>query len=319
MKRKLDMKKLILIAIAILGTATLKAQQLEQWTQFYLNEYMVNPSVAGLDKYFHANALYRDQWVGISDSPRTYYLSVHGAIIPGKMGIGGSIFSDVVGPTRRNGFQAAYAYHLKVTDAYTLSFTLSTGVLQYAVDGGKIDLGQDNDISISNGFMQLMTLDFGSGLRFAGEHFHVGFYVPQIAGLKAQFFDGYSETQNVLARHYYFNAGYRYDFTDDWAVDANFLGRYVSPVDMMDVQVRGLFRDMVWLGASYRTPLITDQAPSAIGFMTGYQFENNLNIGYAFDLPVGSIATAATGTHEIILGIRFTKANSARVIPADEL
>lgn len=312
------MNKLIIIVLLILGAFNAKAQQLEQWTQFYANEYMVNPALAGIDKYFHANALYRDQWVGIQDSPRTYYLSVHGPIIKGKMGVGGSIFSDVVGQTRRNGFQAAYAYHLDLNEDYKLSFTLSTGMLQFAVDGGKLDLEQSNDIALSNGFMSLWAVDFGSGVRFSGENFHVGIYVPQVAGLKAQFFSDYSETQNVLARHYYLNAGYRYDFNDDWAIDANFLGRYVSPVDMFDIQARGIFKDMISLGASFRSPLITEILPPAVGFMAGYQFENNLSIGYSYDLALGKLANATSGSHEIALGIRFTKQNQASVIPASE-
>lgn len=313
------MKKLIVIVFLLSGALASKAQQLEQWTQFYMNEYMVNPALAGIDKYFHANALYRDQWIGIQDSPRTYYLSVQGPIITGKMGVGGSVFSDVVGQTRRNGLQAAYAYHLALNEKYKLSFTLSTGMLQFSVDGGKLDLEQQNDIALSNGFMSLWAVDFGSGLRFSGEKFHVGFYVPQVAGLKAQFFNDYSETQNVLARHYYLNAGYRHDFNDDWAIDANFLGRYVNPMDMFDIQVRGIFRDMVSLGASFRTPLITEVLPPAVGFMVGYQFENNLNIGYAYDMALGKLGNATSGSHEIILGIRFTKQNEERVIPAEEL
>ncbi len=313
------MKYIIILAVALISTISLKAQQLEQWTQFYMNEYMINPTAAGSDQYFHANALYRDQWVGIQDSPRTYYLSVHGPIVKETMGIGGAVFSDVVGQTRRSGFQATYAYHFKVTDDLKLSMSLSTGMLQFSVDGNKLDLEQQNDIALSNGFMSLWSLDFGSGLRFAGKNFHVGFYVPQIAGLKAQFFNDYAATENVLARHYYLNAGYRYDFDDTWAIDANFLGRYVTPMDMFDLQVRGIYDDMIWLGVSYRSPIITDQLPSAVGIMAGYAFENNLSIGYAYDLDVGRIGAATTGSHEIVLGIRFTKKNSAPVIPANQL
>jgi type IX secretion system PorP/SprF family membrane protein len=315
----LKMKYIIVLVVISFSTTLLKAQQLEQWTQFYMNEYMINPTAAGSDPYFHANALYRDQWVGIQDSPRTYYLSLHGPIVKETMGIGGAVFSDVVGQTRRSGFQGTYAYHFKLTKDYRLSFSLSTGMLQFSVDGNKLDLEQNNDIALSNGFMSIWSLDFGSGARFSGKNFHVGIYVPQIAGLKAQFFNDYAATENVLARHYYLNAGYRYDFDDNWAIDANFLGRYVSPMDMFDLQVRGIFQDMIWLGASYRSPIISDQLPSAVGIMAGYQFQNNLTIGYAYDLDVGRIGAATTGSHEIALGIRFTKRNAAPIIPADQL
>lgn len=304
------MKKLITIALILAGIGGIRAQQLEQWTQFYMNEYMVNPAATGATEYFNAFALYRNQWVGIQDSPRTYYLSLQGPILKEKMGVGGTVFSDVVGHTRRTGFQAAYAYHIKVAESLKLSFSLTAGTLQYAVDGGKIDMEQGGDIALSNGMMALWSLDFGSGVRFAGKNFHVGFYVPQIAGLKAQFFEDYSDTENILARHYYLNAGYRYDFNDEWGIEGNFLGRYVTPMDMFDIQVRGIYRDMVWLGASYRSPIISDQLPSDVGMMVGYQFENNLTIGYSYDINVGKIGAATSGSHEIVLGIRFTKPNA---------
>ena len=313
------MKKLIIISVIVLTALAGKSQQLEQWTQFYMNEYMVNPAVAGADKYFHANALYRNQWVGIQDAPRTYYLSMQGPIVKEKMGLGGSVYSDVVGHTRRTGLQLSYAYHLTLTEKLKLSFTLSAGGLQFAVDGGKLDLDQGGDIALSSGFMNLWSLDFGSGLRLAGEKFHVGIYVPQIAGLKAQFFDDYSETENVLARHYYLNAGYRHDFNDDWGLEGNFLGRYVSPMDMFELQARGIYKDMVWLGASFRSPIITFETPAAVGMMVGYQFQNNLTIGYAYDFDIGKIGNATSGSHEIVAGIRFTRKNPKDIIPAEDL
>ncbi len=311
------MKKLIAILIVLIAFSQAKAQQLEQWTQFFMNEYMVNPAVSGTENYFQANALYRDQWVGIQDAPRTYYLSVQGPIVKETMGVGGTIFSDVVGQTRRNGFQASYAYHLKVSNDYKLSFALSTGMLQFAVDGSKIDLAQANDIALSSGLMSLWSIDFGSGVRFSGKNWHAGVYVPQIAGLKAQFFNDYSETENVLARHYYINGGYRYDFDDTWAIDANFLGKIVGSIDIYDTQVRGIYKDMVWLGSSIRYAVVSGASVQAIGFMTGYQFENNLSIGYAYDLNVGRIGAATSGSHELVLGIRFNRRNNASVIPAE--
>ena len=64
------MKKLIILLVLAVSALWSQAQQLEQWTQYYMNEYMVNPAVTGADEYYHANALYRNQWVGIQDAPR---------------------------------------------------------------------------------------------------------------------------------------------------------------------------------------------------------------------------------------------------------
>jgi hypothetical protein len=91
----------------------------------------------------------------------------------------------------------------------------------------------------------------------------------------------------------------------------------VGSIDIYDTQVRGIYKDMVWLGSSIRYAVVSGASVQAIGFMTGYQFENNLSIGYAYDLNVGKIGAATSGSHEIVLGIRFNKPNKAPLIPAE--
>lgn len=309
-----SMKKLIIITALFTIAVSAKAQQLEQWTQFYMNEYLVNPAVTGSDKYFHANAMFRNQWVGIVDAPRTYYLSVHGPVWKNKMGLGGAVFNDVLGAVSKSGMQLSYAYHLKLTEKYKLSFSLSTGFFQWAVNGAELNLQTTNDIAVSNGNMSIWTPDFGAAVRFASKNFRAGFYVPQIANMQAQLFDDYQLTENVLQRHYYLTLGYLYEINSDFAVEGNFLGRYVTPLDMFDFQVRGIYKDMVWLGTSYRTPLISDLAGAAVGIMAGYKFENNLTIGYSYDLDIGKIGAASSGSHEVVLGIRFSKKNDKPLV-----
>lgn len=307
--KKQTMKRFIIILVLVSTGWAVKAQQLEQWTQFYMNEYLINPAVCGSDPYFNARAMFRNQWVGIVDAPRTYYLSVHGPIVGDKMGLGGAVFSDVLGAQSKSGLQLSYAYHLKLSDVYKLSFSLSTGFFQFAVNGAELGLQDAHDVALSNGNMVVWTPDFGASTRFSGKNFHVGFYVPQVANLQAQFFDDFTDSDNFLARHYYLNAGYKYEINSDFAVEGNFLGRYAG-LDMFDFQARGIFREMVWLGLLYRTPFIDDQAPTAFGMMAGYQFENNLTIGYSYDMDLGKIGNATSGSHEVVLGIHFTKKNT---------
>lgn len=279
-----------------------------------MNEYIVNPATAGDDQYFNAFAQYRDQWVGITDAPRTSYISVDGPIINNKMGVGASIISDVVGYMRKTEFLANYAYHLKLNEKYKLSFSLSAGIAQYAVDAGKIELQRSGDIALANNWATVWLPDFGAATRFSGKNWHVGFYVPQLANLKAQYFADYDKTRNFLSRHYYLTGSYKYDIgSSGFAVEGNLLARYATPIDCFDVQVRGIYKEMIWLGALYRTPLISAQRPLATSIMAGYQFDNNLTIGYSYDIPLGAMANNF-GTHEVVLGIRFSKKNNKPLV-----
>ena len=114
---------------------------------------------------------------------------------------------------------------------------------------------------------------------------------------------------------YYFDSPY--DINDDFALDAAFFSRYVSSIFMQELNVRCTYKESVWLGTSVRMP-IQQEFANAIAFMLGYQFQNNMHIGYSYDLDIGKIGQASRGSHEIMLGIRFTKNNKEPLIPHEE-
>src|ERR1041385_2510365 len=118
-------KKFLLLKLFLLLAVAGEAQQLALYSQFMVNDYVMNPAIGGRHDYFEAMSANRYQWIGITDSPRTYSLSVNG---PGKkqhVGVGGYLFTDIVGPTRRMGASFTYAYHAKLSDKVKLSFGLS--------------------------------------------------------------------------------------------------------------------------------------------------------------------------------------------------
>ena len=56
------------------------AQQKPHYTQYILNQYIVNPAITGIENYVDVKASHRRQWVGIQDAPLTTYFSAHGSI-----------------------------------------------------------------------------------------------------------------------------------------------------------------------------------------------------------------------------------------------
>src|SRR5437868_15533041 len=64
------------VAGLLMGTF-LQAQQKPQYTQYILNNYILNPALSGIENYTDIKASARDQWVGLNGAPRTMYLTVH--------------------------------------------------------------------------------------------------------------------------------------------------------------------------------------------------------------------------------------------------
>src|SRR3954469_22846782 len=50
------------------------------YTQYILNNYILNPAVAGIENYTDVKLSYRNQWTGIDGAPVTAYFSIHAPI-----------------------------------------------------------------------------------------------------------------------------------------------------------------------------------------------------------------------------------------------
>src|SRR4051812_29637172 len=77
-----------LILALFLWTNSSQSQQLPLYTQFMINDYIINPAIGGKNPYYEAKSSNRYQWVGIEDAPRTYILSFNGPIKAKHVGLG---------------------------------------------------------------------------------------------------------------------------------------------------------------------------------------------------------------------------------------
>jgi type IX secretion system PorP/SprF family membrane protein len=100
------------------------SQQLPHYSLYMFNDAIINPAICGTKDYNRIDLVSRSQWAGFEGAPKTQLLSYQRS--QGKnMGIGGSIFNDETGPSKRTGVQLSYAYNFLISDNYTLSLGLA--------------------------------------------------------------------------------------------------------------------------------------------------------------------------------------------------
>ena len=75
-----------------------------------------------------------------------------------NFGLGGALYTDVTGPTSKTGMYLSYAYHIRVANETKLSLGLSGGLMQYSVDGTKINLASPGDLTLANTLMTRIVL-----------------------------------------------------------------------------------------------------------------------------------------------------------------
>ncbi len=296
------MKRIILISFLVFS-GTLFAQQLPHFSQYYLNDYLINPAVAGTRPYFEGKSAHRYQWEGITDAPRTYTLSAHGPTKNQKMGLGGYLFTDHVGPTRRTGFNLSYAYHLKINESLNLSLGLSAGVLQFMIDGSKITLRESDDDIITNGVQSVLLPDAGFGFYLYHEKYYFGFSSPQLLNSRVTFFKDGRNPEGTLPSHFFVNGGYRFVLDEDFTIEPSVFVKYVKPAPVqMEGTLRIIYQDKLWLSGTYRDK-------DAITASLGYLINNSFTIAYAYDFTTTNLKNYSNGTHELMIGVRFYNLN----------
>ncbi len=74
------MKRKVFLALTVtilIGGASF-AQQRPHYTQYILNNYIINPAVAGIENYTDIKISHRLQWVGLDGAPVTINLILKG-------------------------------------------------------------------------------------------------------------------------------------------------------------------------------------------------------------------------------------------------
>jgi type IX secretion system PorP/SprF family membrane protein len=151
-------------------------------TQYFQNQYLANPSMAGIDTGLHINAAYRRQFAGIDGAPVTKFLTADYAL--GKrVGLGLNIFNDVAGLMNRTRAALTYAYHMPLNDrGQLLHFGLSLGVNMQRINIQDLN-GDPADHSVGEFNRRDNYFEAEFGMAYTDEHLNIQASLPNVRAL----------------------------------------------------------------------------------------------------------------------------------------
>lgn len=306
------MKKILFILpFIVLSFKISYGQQMPQFTQYSLNEFVINPAVAGTEDFFNSRVINRYQWLGVTDAPRTYTMSLYGPHKKLPMGYGGYIFSDITGPTRRSGIYLSYAYNIKLVDDIKMSMGLSTGLLQFKIDATKITFKDETDLIKDNLYVDYIP-DASFGIHIYSPDYYFGVSSSQLLSNRIVFADIQDNSLRRLANHIFIYGGYKYKINETFVFEPSLLVKKVKPSPLqLDINAKVTYQNTVWASLGYRTAF----GPNII---LGYNMHDQLYFGYSYDFPFSNLGKLSTGSHEFMLGARFNKVKKAEPISTPE-
>jgi len=219
---KLSYKNYIVAAIALgfVACATsVKAQLNPLASQYYSNQYLFNPAMAGLNSGLNINLDYRKQAIGVDGSPSTQSGTVEYQM--NKVGLGLNLYNDFSGLIRTSRAVVTYAYHLPIgANNQKLNFGLSAGVLNQHVQTNNI-VGDAGDQTVANFNNKQYYVDGDFGVSYTSDRLTVQGVLPN---LKSAFKDN-----NTVDKSLYFaSASYKLGDSKDITIEPKAIFRGIK-------------------------------------------------------------------------------------------
>ncbi len=321
------MKKYLLALIFFgLSQFAANAQQDAQYSQYMFNSLVINPAYAGYKEAYNISLLNRNQWVGFSGAPKTQSIIADGSFSKDdKVGLGLSIVNDKIGLQGQTSVYGNYAYRLKVGKSSRLAFGLALGLSQNNLNNNGAVTEDPNDPNFVGGKLNYVTPDAKFGLFFSNDKFYAGASATNLLSAAINYQDAGKNVFARKGRHAFLTAGYLMDLNPTVKFKPSFMvrddGRGPTNIDL---NTFFLIKEMVWLGASYRTGAYFRDNPdveinslkqnSIVGAVELF-VSKKYRVGYAYDYSLSDINDYSNGTHEISLGLILPKTKSTDAIP----
>ncbi|MFN5334381.1 MAG: type IX secretion system membrane protein PorP/SprF [Bacteroidota bacterium] len=314
----------------LLVHSDLFAQQKPHYTQYVMNQYIINPAFSGIENYTDIKLSHRQQWQGLEGAPVTTYFTLHtplgksdyktnatsfsvdGFNPRGKSyyeeyeaaaphhGVGVQVINDQAGPFNNFAAYGTYAYHLGISSRTNFSAGFGVGISRMNLNTSKLDFGNGVNIDPAirgSGEIGKTQLDLNAGLLLYSADYFFGASMQQIIPQPLEFANNtLSKTKGKRVPHLFGIFGYRFLISEDINMVPSVMVKYVSSVPVQaDVNLKFQYRELLWAGASYR---------SQYGFaaMAGLRALRSLMISYSYDYTTTRLNTVSNGSHEIILG-----------------
>lgn len=315
------MKKTFILFLLTLFALAVQAQQDAQYSQYMFNGIYINPAYAGYKEQLNMHSFYRNQWTGITGSPKSMSLAVDAIANDGNVGLALQVAADKLGAESSVSAYGNYAYRLRVGNSENsrLAFGLGVGVMQQRLDGDKLHARDAGDeMILKTGNESVFVPDARAGVFYSDDRYYAGFSADNLIAqyiINQKNLSIYFQTPKT---HFYLTAGMLLPINQDVQLKPSFLLKddRGGPTSL-DINTFVLFGNKIWIGGSYRTAvklynksyLQNDlQKTNSVVGMIEFFATDNIRVGYAYDQTLSKLSGYSGGSHEISIGITL-KAN----------
>jgi type IX secretion system PorP/SprF family membrane protein len=271
------------------------------------NRVLINPAYIGSRDAANVTLMVRKEWVAVNGSPQTNNLSFSAPINSGKMGIGGHLTQESIGPKKWSSGYVDYCYRIKIFRGQ-LSFGASAGAVSYNFNTRLLNLyDQHEPLTNGNSIQSATRFDINSGIYYHTRSFYIGLSATHLTS--PRLFDANSASGEALKfynlnRHLFLTLGKGFMLNDNLLFNPSVMVKSVMGKNLnVDLNVCFLIKNKVTLGVSSRSSY-------NLVAIAQYQIHNKFRIGYSYDYGFKGISRLSKGSHELALIFDFNTRHS---------
>lgn len=296
------MKKILLVITLAACSMALKAQYDAQFSQYWACKNYYNAGCTGMDKSANVTFVDKQQWVGITNAPKSMFVSLDMPVnfLGKSQGVGLSLYSDNIGLFANSSLMLNYAYKIKKWGG-VLSFGTQIGFINESFDGSKLKWDNlssaqtKDDPAIPSTAVQAMAFDMGLGAYYSNEKFYAGLSATHLMEPTLDFDE---KSSTYVGRLMYFMSGYKVPLEEYQIVlYPSTMVKTDFRVYQVELTLKADYKDAFWGGLSYRWD-------NAVVAMLGTRIKN-ISLGYAYDISTSKLMSASMGSHEIFINYAF--------------
>jgi type IX secretion system PorP/SprF family membrane protein len=300
------MKKVLFIQLFFLLVCAfgVKAQQTPQTNVYGYNRFSLNPAYAGENGCTEIYFSHLNQWLKVTGAPNTSMLSVNTRL--GKsVGLGGSLLMDRIGMLQSVAASGSVSYGFTIAKLHNIRLGLTAGYYQFRVnpDGAIVVDNFDNIVNAGSQSSSSINTELGFLYQFRG--LEASFSSKQVIETFSNFsyegLDGYG-----LRRHFVGLLSYNFKLNQNFSLKPSVLYKGINETSQFDVNADLNYKNFIQGGLGYRTQV------GLIG-RVGINVKDIFFVGYAYEVPLQNIASYSSGSHEILMGLKFCRKNRNKV------
>ena len=291
------MKKIISLSICLLSLVSY-GQQTPQRNLYGYNKYAINPAYAGASGCTQINFSHLNQWVKVEGAPLTSMISANG-LIGKSLGVGGQVLVDQIGMIQQVSAMGSLSYGLTIGKTHNIRLGASIGYNQYRIDASDAIAFENGDPIIEGGEQAGGTVNSNIGILYQWKNLEISVGAQQLiqstSNMSFAGIDGFG-----LRRHLNGLVAYNQKIGNSWMLTPSIYTKGTNNGYQLDINADATYNKYISGGIGYRT---------SVGLIAraGIQVQDLFFIGYAYETPMSNIASYSSGSHEILLGIKFCK------------